>query len=268
MGQIIIAISGRKNAGKDSIAKFVANYYAYRQIYPGTSFIYDASKDFLKSELFYSYIRGSVGFYSFADTLKAFCIETLGLDHNQCYGSDEQKNSPTKYRWEDVQDIYLRWKFSDAGFTLGDTKIKTEDKNKDREYFWRCIFVSGITPNLKSGYMSGREIMQLFGTELIRNTFGNVWSDSTLRKIQREGKPLALISDNRFKTEIASVLEHKGHIIRLTRTPFGHVDSHASEAELDDFDWNVQGCHVLDNQKMNEDEQNKVLIPILNEIGI
>jgi len=61
----IIAFAGRKQSGKTTSAEFVAN-------------------------LFWKY--GDSKIYNFADPLKSLCIDILGLEYRQCYGSDEDKN--------------------------------------------------------------------------------------------------------------------------------------------------------------------------------
>lgn len=267
MTQIIISISGRKGAGKNTIATFISHYFACRQC-PHPSL--EASERYAPSV---DFIEKNVGFYSFADTLKDFCIETLGLLPEQCYGTDDQKNSFTPYQWEDVADVYLRWKFADCKWDPGQglwnwgSHMRPPDASSSRERFYKYMSLRH-KPIVKTGPMTGREIMQLFGTDLIRYTFGNVWAEATLRRIKKESKPLALITDNRFPNEVEAILKHKGHIIRLTRTPFGHADSHPSEASLDDYDWNRSNCYILDNQKMTENEQNICIIPILGKIGL
>lgn len=45
----------------------------------------------------------TVKIYSFADTLKNdICMNMLGLSYDQCYGSEEDKNSPTHIKWENM----------------------------------------------------------------------------------------------------------------------------------------------------------------------
>lgn len=72
----IIAFAGRKQSGKTTSAEFVANLFWQQR---------DAK------------------IYNFADPLKTLCIEILGLQHNQCYGSDEDKNQLVNCYWEDKQ---------------------------------------------------------------------------------------------------------------------------------------------------------------------
>ncbi len=192
----IIALSGRKGAGKNTVAGFIADFFPYH-----------------------------VAQYSFADWLKKFCIDVLGLEYSQCYGSDDEKETPTKYNWANTPDVFHK------------------------------------------GFMTGREVMQIFGTDCVRSWFGNVWAEATLRRIKKDKPNLAIIADNRFPSEVEIVLnDPNGHIIRLTRSPFGTEDMHSSEASLDDFDWNRDKCYVLDNANMSKVEQNTAIRPILNEI--
>jgi len=117
--------------------------------------------------------------------------------------------------------------------------------------------------------MTGREVMQIFGTECVREIFGNVWADATLRSIKKNGRYLSIITDNRFPNEIEAVLsEPNGYIIRLTRSPFGAEDFHSSESSLDNFNWQRNKCYVLDNSKMTIAQQNEAVLPILKLIGV
>lgn len=257
MQPFIIAMSGRKGAGKNTLSTFIQNWFCQEQ-----SNVEQELRSVMSADYVFKGVSDSTCMEcSFADTLKDFCIETLGLDRNQCYGTDAQKNSPTAYSWEKVPD-FLRWKFG-SDQKAKDLVLSGATTNKILEEFY-----SDQHPkNLKSGSMTGREIMQIFGTDLIRQTFGNVWADATIRRINQSQKLLAIITDNRFPNEINSILkEPRGFIIRLTRSPFGTEDIHPSESALDDFDWRRDKCYVLDNATMDIDQQNAAVIPILREI--
>lgn len=71
----IIAFAGRKQSGKTSAAKLIIDSFPHKQI----------------------------KVYSFASPLKQLCIDILGLDPQQCYGSDEQKNEEVNCYWEGKQ---------------------------------------------------------------------------------------------------------------------------------------------------------------------
>lgn len=205
---IIIALSGRKGGGKNAVSSFIAGHYQYHMGF--------AYQDSPCEEL------------AFADGIKDFCVGILGLEHKQCYGSDDEKNTPTQYLWKDTPFWHL-----------GDTRV----------------------------FMSSREVMQVFGTECVRSWFGNVWAEATVRKIQKMALGLAIVTDNRFPNEVDIILgQPKGYIIRLTRTPYAGSDLHPSETALDDFNWDRPNCFVLDNAHMTKEEQNNAVIPILEEI--
>lgn len=246
--KIIIALSGKKGSGKNTIASVVKNFFK----------------------------EAVVEYYSFADTLKEFCIQTLGLLRHQCYGTDEEKNSPTKYLWEQVSDPYLRWKFGGyqnekyfRGRLIRTWKDYSSTSNEeDRQTFWLYVHGGGRqTPVLKTGPITGREIMQLFGTDLIRDTFGNIWADATIRRINKSSHKVFVITDLRFPNEVDSVLSQPGgFIIRLTRSLFN--DSHSSEIALDNFNWEKNHCFILDNTKMDIETQCKAMHSILENIPI
>jgi len=118
--------------------------------------------------------------YSFAEPLKEMAIGLFTLTEDQCYGTDEQKNSLTWLRWDDVPGA----------------------------------------PEDKSGRMTGREFLQHFGTNICRKIHPEIWTDYTISKIEGEGPLLAAISDCRFPNEVEAVKQAGGKIIHLTRKPF------------------------------------------------
>lgn len=72
----ILAFSGRKQSGKSTSGEYVQNL------------IYSINK------------KIDVKTYSFADPLKQdICMNILGLTYEQCYGSDEDKNTLTDLEW-------------------------------------------------------------------------------------------------------------------------------------------------------------------------
>lgn len=75
----IIAFAGRKQSGKTTSCEFVAN-------------------------VFVGNFLGNVKIFNFADPLKNdICIKILGLNYDQCYGSDEHKNELVNCYWEGRQ---------------------------------------------------------------------------------------------------------------------------------------------------------------------
>lgn len=74
----IIAFAGRKQSGKTTSAEFVQNLFANQY-------------------------GISAKIYNFADPLKTLCMDILGLEHKQCYGSDTDKNELVNCYWDGRQ---------------------------------------------------------------------------------------------------------------------------------------------------------------------
>jgi hypothetical protein len=177
--------------------------------------------DFIEyaSQVIWPYVRS----FSFADPLKIIGIQLFGLTEKQCYGTDEDKNTPINIKWEDVP-------------TGG--------------------------ASYSEGFMTAREFLQYFGTDICRNIKSNIWVDSCVNRIEQSGTELALVPDIRFPNEVEAIQKAGGKVIRLTRKP--HEDEHDSENALNDYDG---FDHVLDNQDLNIDETNRALLEILKGWG-
>ena len=125
--------------------------------------------------------------YAFADVLKEFAVDVLGLEYNQVYGTNEEKNSPTHLLWENMP-----------------------------------------TGNNK-GPMTGREVLQYFGSDICRKMYENIWFDACIRRIRKDNPELALISDVRFPNEITGVQKEGGIVFGLPRDIVNGKDTHSSE---------------------------------------
>lgn len=76
--QILIGFAGRKQSGKNTCADFVSGIYKNKNI--------------------------SSKIYSLADPLKRdICMNILGLSYEQCYGTDDEKNTLTEIVWDGVK---------------------------------------------------------------------------------------------------------------------------------------------------------------------
>jgi len=219
--------------------------------------------DFFANSKYNSPKKHIIKIYSFADPLKRFCIDAMGLKEEQCYGSDD-KNTFTEYNW-DTLPLEIRRRF-------GEEQVISSGSVHTREFGDTTVVhghgpVSYVTP--KSGPMTGREILQIFGTDIMRGMFSDkIWVNATISLIKKENPPVALIADARFKSEIDALMsEDNGYVIRLKRKIC--EDSHPSETELDDFDFSKLGdrCLVIDNQDMSESEKNEVATPFFKKIA-
>ncbi len=175
--------------------------------------------------------------FSFAMPLKEMCIDLLGLERVQCYGTDEEKNSLTNICWEDMQ---------------GNSTIEEDDEG-----------FATIVPFCE-GFMSGREVLQYFGTDIFRKANPKVWTDAGLNLFRYHGTEMGVFTDVRFPNELDAVEEVGGKTIRLLRRP--HVDLHASETALDDTPHDKFSA-VIDNRDMSIPEQNEAIHNLLLEWG-
>lgn len=140
---------------------------------------------------------------AFADPIKKFLVDNLYIEHEWCYGSDADKNTPTRYNWELMFDDVRR------------------DNNKH------------------SGPMSSREVMQVFGTDICRRIFGSdIWVQAMKRRIDRSEADFFLITDVRFANEVEIVRDvWGGQVWQIVGPQRGEEstkkDSHPSESQVD-----------------------------------
>ena len=207
----ILGISGRKQSGKTTCSTFLHGYQLrFNDIVE--KFIMDEDGNLIvnatqvnekgeevdgmgfldierKDPEFIEYASRTVWPYvksfSFADPLKVIAIELFGLTMEQCYGTDENKNTPINIKWENMPS--------------------SEDK---------------------TGFMTAREFLQSFGTDVCRKIKDNIWVESCISRMLTSGTELAIVTDIRFPNEVEAIQKAGGKVIRLTRSP--HEDSHPS----------------------------------------
>jgi hypothetical protein len=227
MKPLIIGLSGKKQSGKNTVCASIKEYF----------------------DIYYKGF-GSVYIYSFADALKNYvCMGMMGLSYDQCFGTDEQKNTPTPYKWENLPH-QIRY----------DNKLGCEYAPNGEV----CHFI------LPTGYMTARQIMQVVGTDMFRKYFDpNIHVKATFRMIEQQDPVMALICDARFPSEVQSVVEENGLVIRLTRNS-GSQDTHLSETSLDNYDWEQWGkrAKIIDNVNMTISDQAKEAIHYIISEGI
>jgi hypothetical protein len=199
---MIVGLSGKKQAGKDTICE-----------------------DFL-FKIRISDSKYPCKIYSFADPLKKFCIEVLGLTYNQCYGTDAEKDSLTNYSWGNILGDH------------GKTGIMTA--REVLQYF-------------------GTEICKkMFGDD--------IWIKATMKEIRKDNNFFAFIADVRFLGEVNSILNKKGVVIRLTRDVCEVDDHSSEKALDDyDFE-STESCFILDNKNMSLREQREVSSKVLDDV--
>lgn len=170
--------------------------------------------------------------FSYAEPIKEFCQYVLGLSEEAVWGTNEQKNQPTHLIWEDVPTY---------------SQIKKT--------------------NRKTGPMTGREVMEYFGTQLMRKMYPNVWADALIRRIEMYNPKYATICDVRFPNEVEAIKKAGGKIIRLTlTTEEAAQNNHISNTALDPevYDWSNFDA-VIDNQNMQMQDAHAAILEKLIE---
>jgi hypothetical protein len=179
--------------------------------------------------------------YNFAEALKEFCIQVLGLSYESCYGTQEQKNEPTHLLWENMPGVFT-------------TNYRGKTKEVQEKF--------GLIYH-QPGQMTGREVLQYFGTNICRKMYNDCWVKNTIKRIQTEQPTIAILGDVRFRNEVLAIQAEGGKVIRLLRNP--SPDNDKSETDLDDF--TGFDC-VIDNTNMNIPEQSVKIMEYLLSVNI
>jgi hypothetical protein len=168
----------------------------------------------------YPYIKN----YSFADPLKVICHSLFGLTKEQCWGTDAEKNTIVPHLlWENMLGVTTN------PYMLSIGAVDIGCKTFDVEYH-------------DAGPMTARELLQFFGTNVMRKMYAPVWVNATINKIKQEGSLRSVISDVRFPDEADAIKKAGGKLIKLTRSV--SKDSHPSETALNDY---TNFDYVIDN---------------------
>ncbi len=263
----IVVLSGRKQSGKTTCRNFLYGYIMkyvgvidkFAIKHDGTLWVPtqfekdgeiisgmggidpdDSSLEFaaFARERIWPFIKS----YSFADELKQIAINVFGASYNQCYGTDDEKNTPIGVKWKDI-----KFCLSAADKRKFAAELKSDD----------CI--------------TARKFLQVFGTEICRRLAGNCWVDACFRKIDREQPNLAIITDARFPNEVQASLDYDATVVRFTRGPFKGQDEHESETALDEWDTDpeLRAKYSLfcENDNMSIAEQNDYILENLTNLG-
>lgn len=181
---------------------------------------------------------------SFASPLKDFLINVFGLRYEQCYGTDAEKNSLTSIKWSDLPlspdkiiSLYLEayptsWIAHDP---LTGFKIPSENE-----------------------YMTARQVMQIWGSDICRHTVPNCWASATMNLINESMDcNTYYISDCRFPNELEVFKDFDPIVIKLERNIY--QSAHKSETALNNYDFSKFKKFLrIDNSNMTLLEKNEL----------
>lgn len=140
--------------------------------------------------------------------------------------------------------------FKENSYIFFPTITITKHPNKKQilsdKKFSRCLERKDLN-FLKTHYLTGRQALQCFGTEIIKDLFGQYfWVNRTLLNQHN-----IIISDLRFKTEYESVVRNNGVCIYIDRGI--EPGNHRSEKEVYDLYKEGKFSNVIYNDGTLED---------------
>lgn len=145
----------------------------------------------------------------FAGPMKDFMVSVMGLPWSTVWGDDKAKQFITQYRWEDMPY---------------------------RDEYTNICYCRGVSP--KYGFMTVREMLQYWGTEVFRRIDPSIHLKAYLKAVKRLGGGcLVRTSDVRYVNEAKLVLGLNPHnlLITIERLGWDNTDQHPSEISLDNF---------------------------------
>ncbi len=222
----LIAISGTRNSGKDTITQMLQYCLSVPKIF----------RQYWIYSKFWKWIKPKYKRLAFADPLKRMLGILLNVPYykfnNRHFKEDSIINIPTL-------------DYSLSAFTEDTDKMSDSKFNK---------LVKTLDPSLIQSNLTIRQLMQYFGTEICRRYFGkDVWVNSTLKHCTGP----SIISDLRFKSEFDAVKSRNGIVIYVNR-PGCEFGEHASEREMEELLNSRVYDIVIDNDGTKEDLFNKI----------
>lgn len=234
----IIAISGLKNAGKSRVASMLEFLLNTPKIFH-SYFFYKHQALIPKKNLYKT--------VAFADPIKEMLSSLLNMDRWEFESRNIKENCIVCLK--NLSKIYTNGYDVDAYNLLSDSKFSKIAKEWNPELS-------------KQYYLSVRQIMQLFGTEIMRNTIDDkIWINCVLNRSYNQN---LIISDLRFITEYEEIKNRNGFIIYIDRglTP----GLHKSESEMQTLLNQNKFDLVIDNKNINLKELFNLLKINLNKI--
>ena len=219
----IIAISGLKNSGKDLTAHMI-RYCFFFFIWMRQYWLYC---------LVYDFIVSKYEITSFASSMKEALSVLINVPVEKFNDRDFKEN------WYiNLQSIHIT-AFPDNNLMITDKQLSRMIKSKKLNA-------------ISNYYISIRQLLQIFGTEIIREYFGNnFWVLRTL-----SDKDNIIISDLRFINEYEQVKNNNGIVIYIDRNQI--PGSHRSESEVIELFQNNKFDYIINNDGSIENLFNKV----------
>ena len=218
----IIVISGLKNSGKDTVADML-------------QYCLSVPEPFRKYWMYRHYRYAFNSTYekvAFADSLKDTLSVLFGIPIEKFYERDFKEH------------FYIK------GLEITDTP----DNILDEDSFIKMLNKKDFS-FLKTHFITIRQLLQCFGTEIVRGLFGNAfWAERAMK----HNFDKMIITDLRFKVELEAVRKRNGLVLYIDN-PNCIPEQHASESEVLEMKDNHDFDFIIENNGTLEDLFNKIV---------
>lgn len=218
----IIVISGLKNSGKDTVADML-------------QYCLSVPEPFRKYWMYRHYRYAFNSTYekvAFADSLKDTLSVLFGIPVEKFYERDFKEH------------FYIK------GLEITDSPNNALDENSFIEMLSKKDFSF-----LKTHFITIRQLLQCFGTEIVRDLFGDAfWAERAMKHTFDK----MIITDLRFKVELEAVRKRNGLVLYIDN-PNCTPEQHASESEVLEMKNNHDFDFIIENNGTLEDLFNKIV---------
>ena len=257
---MIICISGKKNTGKDTVAKIIQGFDIWKKNL-ALQTEYPLSNVFVRA-----YVLNRVSIYvsswqvkKFASTLKEIVSILTGFTVEDLE-KEEIKNT----------NLFPSYRLINKKVNTVEVFSSMEDL-VERLNHLRSVYLEVYSEKELDDlfeqepiYITPRLLLQTIGTEIVRTINPDIWVNSLFKTYEKYNYaesisgtekvtalfkfPNWIITDVRFPNEVKAIKEKDGIIIRINRES-AYNSNHSSEIALDDyedFDYTIDNNNCID----------------------
>lgn len=266
---MIIGISGKKQHGKDTVAKII-QYLNLNKRFPGHSHTFESFCNVKLGEGWRDYESGWKT-KKFAGKLKQVVSLLIGCTLEQLE-DNTFKETPLGEEWRVWYWTHYKWPMKRITKLCMSEQEAMEidvDGGTVIEYF-------GTSSRLETEVLTPRKMLQIIGTEGGRELIHpNIWVNALMAdykpKIEQgdyftsevvETFPNWIITDVRFPNEVEAIENRGGVVIRVNRTDIYSLDNHSSETSLDNWEFihTITNNSTLDHLVTQVDQTLKLIL--------
>jgi hypothetical protein len=254
---LLLAMSGKKQSGKDSAARFIQ--WNAGVLWPDSETVTLSPA--------HSYSRANwpiVEIFHVGDAMKEFAAG-FGVSRELLWGDDFQKNTLIDITWEQLPhyERLVRKAKIQAGRELYEQETCKSGSSITE---WRAIEYSDeyccgeerAAELVPHGRLTARQFLQQIGEEMFLQMDPLYWVKKFEESVRNSKADVGLVADPRKPEQIAAIKRLGGVVFRMRRDIYAGTDQHISETALDEdvYDWSNFDEDV-DNCDMTVAETNR-----------